>query len=132
MNIFASRSVLIAAASTASVFTVAIPAHAFEFKLSGQVDKAMVAADNGEDSDVGFVDNNGSNTRFRFTGSQDLDNGMEVGFNYEIALTNNISTNFDINKKDTSSHYCPGKLSNKVNWLGALAGCIMKSPLLSN
>ena len=105
MNKFASRSLLMAAVSTASMLTVAIPVHAFEFKVSGQVDKAMVAADNGEDSDIGFVDNNGSNTRFRFTGSQDLDNGMEVGFNYEVALTNNLSTNFDINESDTGSTF---------------------------
>jgi predicted porin len=94
-----------AAVSTASMLTVAIPVHAFEFKVSGQVNKAMVAADNGEDNDIGFVDNNGSNTRFRFTGSQDLDNGMEVGFNYEVALTNNLSTKFDINESDTGSTF---------------------------
>ena len=105
MNKFASRSLLMAAVSTASMLTVAIPVHAFEFKLSGQVDKAIVAADNGEDSDVGFVDNVGSNTRFRFLGSQALDNGMEVGFNYEIGLTNNPSTNFDINTSNTSSTF---------------------------
>jgi hypothetical protein len=83
----------------------AIPVHAFEFAVSGQVDKAVVAAENGEDSDIGFVDNNGSNTRFRFTGNQALDNGMEVGFNYEVGLTNNLSTNFDINTSDNDSNF---------------------------
>lgn len=76
---------------------VATPADAFDFKISGQVDRAMVVADNGEDTDVGFVDNSGSNTRFRFTGSQDLDNGVTLGFTYEIGLGENASATFDIN-----------------------------------
>jgi len=103
MKKFASRSVIFAAATTA--FTVAVPASAIEFKISGQVDKAVVAADNGEDNDIGFVDNNGSNTRFRVTGSQGFVNGMTVGLNYEVGLTNDISTSFDINKSDTNNTF---------------------------
>jgi len=103
MKKFASRSVIFAAATTA--FTVAAPASAVEFKISGQVDKAVVAADNGEDNDIGFVDNNGSNTRFRVLGSQDFDNGMTAGLNYEVGLTNDISTGFDINNSDTNNTF---------------------------
>jgi hypothetical protein len=100
-----AKSVLAIAVSTASMLTVSDPVQAFSFKISGQVDKAIVAADNGEDNDIGFVDNNGSNTRFRFTGSQALNDGMEFGFIYEVALTNNLSTNFDINTSDTDSTF---------------------------
>ncbi|GAB3684836.1 porin [Salinisphaera aquimarina] len=97
MKDFRLRLVAASSVSVASLLCVALPAQAFEFKISGQVDRAMIAADNGEDSDVGFVDNVGSNTRFRFTGDQALDNGMTLGFAYEIGLGENESTSFDVN-----------------------------------
>ncbi|CAO1669079.1 porin [Salinicola sp. NYA28a] len=105
MKNLASCSLAAIIASTTSLLILSTPAQAFSFKVSGQVDKAIVGADNGEESDIGFVDNNGSNTRFRFLGSQELNNGVEFGFNYEVALTNNLSTNFDINTSDTDSTF---------------------------
>lgn len=77
-----------------------VTANAMDFKVSGQIDKAIIAADNGEDTDVGFVDNDGSNSRFRFVGSQDMGNGLTMGFNYEIALRQNLSDAWDINERE--------------------------------
>lgn len=84
--------------AAASAMAVATNANAMDFKVSGQVDKAISYADNGKQSDYAFVDNNGSNTRFRFTGAQKLENGYTAGFKYEIGLDNYKSDSFDIGK----------------------------------
>lgn len=84
--------------SVAAVSTLgfAAAAQAMSFKVSGQVDRAFEYANNGKQSDFASVDNNGSNSRFRFTGSQVMDNGMTVGFIYEIGLDQLPSTSWDI------------------------------------
>lgn len=106
MSIVNRTRLLPAAACVSLASTLALtstPASAFEFKISGQVDRAVIAADNGEDVDAAFVDNTGSNTRFRFTGSQDLDNGVTLGFKYEIGLGDNGSATFDVNNPNGSN-----------------------------
>lgn len=106
MSIIYRARWLPAAACVSLASTMALtatPAKAFDFKVSGQVDRAVVAADNGEDTDAAFVDNSGSNTRFRFTGSQDLDNDVTLGFKYEIGLGANGSATFDVNNPNGSS-----------------------------
>ncbi len=74
----------------------AASAHAVSFKVSGQVDRAIIAADNGARSDVGFVDNTGSNTRVRFVGTQTMANGWTVGVDNEDAFRRNKSASWDI------------------------------------
>lgn len=100
-----NRSVWVATAATFGIGLVAVVpnAQAFDFKVSGQVSRAVVAADNGEDTDYGFVDNNGSGSRFRFTGSQTMPNDLKVGFVYEFGILNSNSTSFDINDAGDSS-----------------------------
>lgn len=82
--------------ATAAPLTIQ-SAHAANFKVSGQVDRAVIGADNGKQTDYGFVDNVGSNSRFRFTGDQIMPNGVKLGFNYEMAFAVNPSTDFNIN-----------------------------------
>lgn len=60
------------------------PALAIDFKVSGQINRAIMNVDNGESSDTFFVDNTNSSSRFRFTGSSEIGNGLEAGFNYEM------------------------------------------------
>ncbi len=78
-------------------------AHAVDFKVSGQVDRAFVYANNGKRSDAGSVDNNGSNSRFRFTGSQAMGDGLKLGFTYEIGLTQMPSSSWDIGQNSNGS-----------------------------
>lgn len=104
------KYVLPASVLATSALGFAISAHAMDFKVSGQVDRAVIAADNGEDSDLGFVDNDGSNSRFRFTGEQVMDNGMSVGFNYELGVDTNRSDKWDIN---TTSDNDPSRLDTR-------------------
>lgn len=84
--------------SIASIVGAVPAAHAFDFKLSGQVNRAIIAADNGQDQGIGFVDNHSSDTRFGFKGSQDVNPDLSVGFDYVIGLGSNQSNKFDVNK----------------------------------
>lgn len=63
-------------------------------KLSGQVNRAILWWDDGEDTDVYFVDNEQSNSRFRITGSATISPGRTAGFRIEADwfIQNNSST----------------------------------------
>lgn len=82
--------------AVASALFVAANAQAMDFKVSGQINRALSYADNGEQSATNFVDNAGSNSRFRFTGSQDMGNGLTAGFKYEIGFNASSSDGVDI------------------------------------
>ena len=66
-------------------------AQAVDFKISGQINRAVLWGDNGNDSDVKFVDNDNSSTRFRFTGSNEFDGGWKVGIVWENQMESNSS-----------------------------------------
>ena len=71
------------AVAVSSALAAPMAAHAVKYKLSGQVNRALVANDDGQQSDVQFVDNTSSGTRWRLTGSEEIGNGQKVGFNWE-------------------------------------------------
>ncbi|KEZ78897.1 hypothetical protein C41B8_02167 [Salinisphaera hydrothermalis C41B8] len=83
--------------SMATVLGVAPAAHAFDFKLKGQVNRAVIASDNGKSTDAGLVDNHSSPSRFGFTGTQDVSPNLKVGFEYVMALATNTSSEYDVN-----------------------------------
>ena len=66
-------------------------AQALDFKVSGQVNRAVLWGDNGNDDDIKFVDNENSSTRFRFTGSNEFNNNWKVGFKWENQMESNSS-----------------------------------------
>lgn len=71
-------------------------ASAMDFEVSGQISTAIIAADNGKRSSVGFVENAASPSRLRITGEQMMDNGMTVGLRYEMGWRRNLSSDWDI------------------------------------
>jgi hypothetical protein len=71
-------------------------AQAVDFKISGQINRAALWADNGNDDDVKFVDNDNSSTRFRFTGGNDFDDNWRVGITWEVEMQSNPSNSTDI------------------------------------
>jgi hypothetical protein len=71
-------------------------AQAVDFKISGQVNRAVLWGDNGNDDDVKFVDNDNSSTRFRFTGSNDFDEVWQVGIVWEVQMESNSSADVGI------------------------------------
>jgi len=71
------------AVAVSSALAAPMAAHAVKYKLSGQVNRAAVYATDGDRSDVQFIDNISSGTRWRLTGSEDIGGGSKVGFNWE-------------------------------------------------
>lgn len=71
-------------------------AQALDFKISGQLNRAVLWGDNGNDDDVKFVDNDNSSTRFRFTGSNTFNDVWTVGFKWENQMESNSSSDTDI------------------------------------
>lgn len=87
----------------ASLSCISLSASAFTAKVSGQVDRALTYANNGSQWDAASVDNNASNSRFRFTGIQQVDPGLKLGMVYEIGLDQMPSTSWDINQNSNGS-----------------------------
>jgi predicted porin len=79
------------AVAVSSALAAPMTAHAVKYKLSGQINRAAVYNDDGQQTDVQFVDNISSGTRWRLTGSEDIGNGQKVGFNWEWQNSSNPS-----------------------------------------
>ena len=73
-------------------------AQAVEFSVSGHINRAIVSVDGGgktgeadaHDGDLMHVEGASSGTRFRFTGSEELDSGNTAGVQLEYGLTGNV------------------------------------------
>jgi len=63
--------------------------HAVKYKLSGQVNRAAVYQTDDHQSDIQFIDNDSSGSRWRMNGSEDIGNGTKVGFNWEWGAQSN-------------------------------------------
>ena len=87
---------LIALVLAVAFLTLLPPAQAVDFKISGQINRAILWGDNGNDSDTKFVDNDNSSTRFRFTGSNTFDEVWKVGIVWENQMESNSSADTDI------------------------------------
>jgi predicted porin len=105
------RSILL---STAMVSLLALPAMAqdkenfaasgatgIKLKVSGQVNRALLFTDDGNNTEEFFVDNDNSSTRFRFTGSGDVDSDTSVGFNIEVQMESNSTA--EVNQLDKTT-----------------------------
>ena len=73
----------------ASSLILAPAAQAFEAKISGQVSRMVVAPDDAVGDELQYQDIGWSGSRFRFTGSDEMDNGYKWGFRFEIQARNN-------------------------------------------
>ena len=77
------------AAAVSSALALPIAAQAIEFSVSGHVNRALVLEDqdgNPNDGELQNKDSNASASRFRFTGSEDLGNGLTAGVQMELAV----------------------------------------------
>ena len=74
------------AAAVSSALALPMAAQAVEFSVSGQVNRAIISVDDGGENDgsLQHVDADSSETRFRFTGSEELDSGMTAGVQLEL------------------------------------------------
>ncbi len=90
-----TRKVLLAGAVgvalTASGTAAQAQAQGLQVSISGQVNRAFMAVDDGSKSDIFFVDNDNSSTRFRFVGSANLNPGLKAGVLWEVEFQGNDS-----------------------------------------
>jgi hypothetical protein len=96
------------------------PAAAVEVKLSGQIDRAIMWADNGNDTDILHVDNTNSSTRFRLVGEQAFDN-VTVGVVWESEFASNASSKVDIGQDDDGDTAVLGERKLEA-WFGGAFG----------
>ena len=77
------------AAAVSSALALPMAAQAIDFNVSGHVNRALVLEDqdgNPKDGELQNKDSNASASRFRFTGSEDLGNGLTAGVQMELAV----------------------------------------------
>ncbi len=80
-----------------------------EFKVSGQVNRAIVFADNGADSDTLFVDNTNSGSRIRLVGKVGISPSLSAGVNIETQYEDNKSFSLDIDSPDNDNVFTSRK-----------------------
>ena len=68
--------------------------------VSGQINRGVLLADDGDQTEIYHVDNDNSSTRFRFVGEADI-GSVTAGTNFEVEFESN-STN-DINQNNQST-----------------------------
>lgn len=71
-------------------------------KISGHVNRAFMAVDDGAKSDTFFVDNDNSSTRIRFVGSADIQPGLKAGILWEVEFQGNDSNVVSMTARDTA------------------------------
>jgi len=91
MSILIKKPNALAALATSAVILLPASADAFEFTLSGQVNRLIMNVDNGETNGVVNADNNVSGTRVRLKGNGDIGNDLTAGIYYEYQLQSNPS-----------------------------------------
>ncbi|WP_070989988.1 porin [Halofilum ochraceum] len=92
---------LLAAAVAGAIGFAAAPAQAVDAEVSGFVNRAFMSADDGEDSRTTFVDNTTANSRFRFTGSQEIRPDLRAGVFVEFAIPSSNSSAVSIQNPST-------------------------------
>jgi predicted porin len=92
-------SLVTLAASAAILFPLS--GHAVEFTLSGQVNRLLMAVDNGAVDGIVHADNSVSGTRWRIKGQGDIGNGKTAGLYFENQLQSNPSNQVTAASLDT-------------------------------
>ena len=93
--------------AVAAALGLPMAAGAVEGSVSGHVNAAIVKVD---DADATLGSGNGSETRFRFTGSEELENGLTAGVTLEVGAGGNVhgyggGLDDDENAKDGKSDF---------------------------
>lgn len=103
MKIKIYKYVLYIGTVTAMILLGLQPVQALEVKFSGQINRAVMWADNGNDSELFHVDNDNSSTRFRIIGSEQVNDSVKIGVVWESEFQSNASNNVDIGQESDGS-----------------------------
>ncbi len=91
------KTLVLAASAIAAAGFGAADASAVDVELYGQVNKSVMAYDDGRNTETNIVDNDLSSTRFGFKGSQALDNGLTASVLFEVEMQSNASNSITQN-----------------------------------
>lgn len=80
-------------------------AQAFEYKLSGHVNRLLTQVDDGGQTRLFNADNVNSQTRFRFTGTADVAPGLKAGINWEVGYTSNPSSGISMSTRSVDATF---------------------------
>jgi len=72
-------------------------ANTIELKISGQVNRAVLYGDNGDEDEIFYTDNDNSGTRFRFVAKGRLNDDVTAGATIELQFESNSSTDIRFN-----------------------------------
>ena len=74
-------------------------------EVSGQINRALMFADDGQQSKGFFVDNTNSGSRFRFRGTRDVSPNLEAGFLFEVQYQSNPSSAVSFSQPSISAEF---------------------------
>ena len=101
-----SRNQFLGAAVAAALLAAGNPGHAqdkgVEVKLSGQINRAILNADDGTDNKWFNTDNGNSTTRFRFNAEGDAGRGLRAGILFEVEYPSNSSGAVSMGTREVS------------------------------
>ena len=104
-----NRIAVISAAVGAALLALSGQAYAqatgIEVRLSGQVNRAIMHVDDGEDSNQFFVDNINSSTRFRLSATAPLTPGLRLGAIFEPEFPSNPSNAVTMADRDIAAEF---------------------------
>ena len=89
-----SKNALTIAVGAGLVVAPVLSAQAYEFAISGQINRMAVQLDNGDQDSLFFLDSDSSSSRIRFVGSGDLGAG-KAGMTIEHQFESNTSAALD-------------------------------------
>ena len=101
MKIKQRRSNSLIMLATSVAILLPLSGHAFEFTISGQVNRLLMSVDNGADDGIVHADNSVSGTRVRLKGQGDIGNGTTAGIYYENQLQSNPSSKITVADLDS-------------------------------
>lgn len=99
------RATAVAASIAAALWAAAGPAGALEAKISGHVNRVLMGVDDGTESKLFNADNVNSQTRFRFTGTEELWTGLKAGILWEVGFTSNPSNALSFTNRSAAATF---------------------------
>jgi len=108
-GLFISTFSALSVSVNAATGTTPAASQKVQFKVSGQVSRALTFADNGSQSDTLFVDNTNSGSRLRVTGKVAISDSLSAGINIETQFEDNKSYSLDIGDSDNNNVFTSRK-----------------------
>lgn len=96
---------LAAATLAVAAAGAAVDAQAFEYTVSGQVNRLLTSVDDGMQSRLFQADNVNSQTRLRLAGAHQFAPGLTAGINWEVGYTSNPSSGISMSVRSVDATF---------------------------